>query len=64
MFAYLKFGISFILAFVGAKMILMMLGFHIPITLSLAVIVVTLAVSVAVSILFKKPEPVEAMEIA
>lgn len=64
MFAYLKFGISFILAFVGAKMILMMLGFHIPITLSLAVIVVTLAVSVAVSILFKKPEPVEAMELA
>ena len=35
MFAYLKFGISFILAFVGLKMILMMLGLHIPISLSL-----------------------------
>lgn len=56
MFAYLKFGISFILAFVGVKMILMMLGIHIPIALSLAVIVVTLAISVLLSVMLKKSE--------
>ena len=64
MFAYLKFGIALILAFVGAKMILMMLGFHIPISLSLAVIMVTLAVAVVVSLLFRKPETDELLETA
>ncbi len=62
MFAYLKFGISFILAFVGVKMILMMLGVHIPISLSLALIVVTLAVAVAVSLMLRKPEAAELPE--
>ncbi|MCE1225295.1 MAG: TerC family protein [Geobacteraceae bacterium] len=56
MFAYLKFGIALILAFVGAKMILMMLGIHIPIVLSLAVIMVTLAVAVIASLLLRKTE--------
>jgi tellurite resistance protein TerC len=51
MFAYLKFGISLILAFVGAKMILMMAGVHIPIGLSLAIIILTLSVSVLVSLI-------------
>ena len=64
MFAYLKFGIALILAFVGVKMILMMLGFHIPISLSLAVIMVTLAVAVVVSLLFRKPETDELLETA
>ncbi|WP_277057415.1 TerC family protein [Trichlorobacter lovleyi] len=64
MFAYLKFGIALILAFVGAKMILMMLGFHIPISLSLAVIVVTLALAVVASLLLRKPETVELPETA
>ncbi len=64
MFAYLKFGISFILAFVGVKMILMMLGVHIPISLSLALIVVTLAVAVAVSLMLRKPEAAELPETA
>jgi len=62
MFAYLKFGIAFILAFVGVKMILMMIGFHIPISLSLAMIVVTLAVAVVVSLLLRKPEADELLE--
>ena len=62
MFAYLKFGIAFILAFVGVKMILMMIGFHIPISLSLAMIVVTLAVAVVVSLLLRKPEEDELLE--
>lgn len=64
MFAYLKFGIALILAFVGVKMILMMLGFHIPISLSLAVIVVTLAIAVVASLLLRKPETDELLETA
>ena len=64
MFAYLKFGIALILAFVGVKMILMMLGFHIPISLSLAMIVVTLAIAVITSLLLRKPETDELLETA
>lgn len=52
MFAWLKYGISLILAFVGVKMILMMTGIHIPIVISLAVIATTLAASVVLSLLF------------
>lgn len=62
MFAYLKFGISFILAFVGVKMILMMGGIHIPITLSLLLIATTLAISIVISILFRKPQSEEMLE--
>ncbi len=64
MFVYLKFGIALILAFVGAKMILMMLGIHIPIALSLAVIMVTLAVAAVASLLLRKPETDELQETA
>lgn len=64
MFAYLKFGISLILAFVGLKMILMMTGIHIPIAASLAVIAVTLASSVLFSLLLRKPEEEEVPESA
>lgn len=56
MFAYLKFGIALILAFVGLKMILMMSGIHIPITLSLAMIGMTLLAAVALSLLLGKPD--------
>jgi tellurite resistance protein TerC len=51
MFIYLKFGISFILAFVGMKMIAGASGFPIPITVSLAIICITLAVAVVTSIM-------------
>lgn len=64
MFVYLKFGIALILAFVGAKMILMMLGVHIPIMLSLAVIMATLAVAVVASLLLRKPETDKQLETA
>lgn len=49
MFAYLKLGISFILAFVGVKMLLTDLC-HIPIFFSLGVIVGVLAISILASI--------------
>lgn len=62
MFAYLKFGIALILAFVGAKMILMMLGIHIPTSLSLAVIVVTLVLAVFASLLLRKQGSDELVE--
>lgn len=55
MFVYLKFGIALILAFVGAKMLLMMSGVHIPILLSLGVIVVTLGIAVVASLLWGRP---------
>lgn len=56
MFAFLKYGIALILAFVGLKMILMMQGLHIPILFSLSVILVTLVGAVLISIFFKKEE--------
>lgn len=55
LFAYLKYGIALILAFVGIKMILMMQGIHIPIAYSLTVILVTLVLSVIGSAVFRKP---------
>lgn len=62
MFAWLKYGISLILAFVGLKMILMMAGIHIPIALSLTMIATTLAASVALSLLFCKSKDNEVLE--
>ena len=62
MFVYLKYGISFILAFVGGKMIAGVSGFHIPITTSLAVIFTALALAVAASVLFGRNQPEEAVE--
>ncbi len=52
MFVYLKYGISFILLFVGCKMLAGVSGFHIPVTVSLAVIAVSLALAVVASLLF------------
>ncbi len=54
MFMYLKYGISFILGFVGIKMILIMLGVHIPVALSLGIIVLSLLVAVVASLLAAK----------
>lgn len=54
MFIYLKYGISFILGFVGIKMILIMLGIHIPIAVSLGTIVLSLLVAVVASLLVAK----------
>lgn len=56
MFWCLKYAISFILAFVGGKMIAGELGFHIPIDLSLAVIAVSLSLAIALSVALEKQE--------
>ena len=50
MFWCLKYAISFILAFVGGKMIAGELGFHLPIDLSLTVIAASLSLAVAFSV--------------
>ena len=55
MFVYLKLGISFILAFVGAKMLLADI-YPIPIYFSLGVIVGVLAISIVTSITIGKKE--------
>ena len=54
MFVYLKFGISFILAFVGVKMLAGVSGFHIPVAISLTVIFLALAAAVVASVLAQR----------
>jgi len=54
LFVYLKFGVSFILLFVGIKMIAAVSGYPIPITVSLAVILTTLVVAIVASLVFGK----------
>lgn len=54
MFAYLKLGVSFILAFVGLKMFLTHTSFAIPTQFSLGVIFGVIVISVVTSILFGK----------
>lgn len=54
MFAYLKLGVSVILAFVGVKMLLAHTAYSIPILFSLGVILGVLIISVLTSILFAK----------
>ena len=54
MFVYLKLGISFILAFVGGKMIATAVGVHIPIHISLAVIFASLTLAVVASLTIGK----------
>jgi tellurite resistance protein TerC len=62
MFAYLKYGISFILLFVGGKMIAGVSGFHIPITVSLSVIFASLGIAVLASVIIDRRQTPEALE--
>lgn len=50
-FVYLKYGLAFILIFVGLKMVAVDF-FHVPIFVSLGVIVLTLAVTIAASLMY------------
>lgn len=54
MFAYLKLGVSFILAYVGVKMLLSSSDYAIPLPVSLGVIFGVLSISIAASIMFAK----------
>ncbi len=55
LFRYLKYGISFILLFIGVKMLISEF-FHIPVQISLIVIIATLAISVFASVVIKEEE--------
>lgn len=58
LFRYLKFGISFILLFIGVKMLIS--GWvHIPVQASLLVIMGTLIVSILASVIIKEEEEVD-----
>lgn len=54
MFAYLKLGVSFILAFVGVKMLLAHTQYNVSIQFSLGVILGVLAISVIASVMFSR----------
>jgi tellurite resistance protein TerC len=56
MFAYLKLGVSFILAFVGIKMLLSHSAYAVPLNFSLGVIFGVLTLSITASILFGKTD--------
>lgn len=62
MFAYLKIGVSGILAYVGVKMIAGVSGFHIPIGISLSLILAILVLAVAASILLERVRRLQAPE--
>jgi tellurite resistance protein TerC len=55
-FRYLKTGLSFILGFVGVKMIIGIIDIQIPILVSLGVIVIVLTVSIVASIIVQRRE--------
>lgn len=58
-FYLLQKGLSFILIFIGAKMLLEIINVHVPITISFTVIIVTLTGSIIMSLLIPKAEAVK-----
>lgn len=59
LFHYLKYGLSFVLSFVGIKMLLSHTAYEIPTPVSLGVIVATLAFSILLSVVRPKKETLE-----
>ena len=53
-FHYLRIGLAIVLTFIGAKMLLVAVGLHIPIWISLVFVAVVLLGSVAASLLFTR----------
>jgi tellurite resistance protein TerC len=49
-FRYLKVGLSIVLGFIGAKMLALPFGYHLPIAISLSVVLGVIALSVAASL--------------
>ena len=58
-FVYLRYGLAFVLTFVGVKMLIEFLDVHIPVLASLGVIISALAVSIIVSLLSPKSKDPE-----
>ena len=62
-FVYLRYGLAFVLTFVGVKMLVEYFDIHIPILLSLGIIIGALAVSIVASLLSpKSKDPEEEVE--
>ena len=55
-FRYLRYGLAIVLTFIGIKMLIVAIGFHIPIWFSLAFVATVLLGSVAASLLFPASE--------
>jgi hypothetical protein len=53
-FHYLKMGLAIVLTFIGAKMLVVAVGIHIPIWISLVFVAVVLLSSVAASLIWAK----------
>lgn len=56
-FRYLKLGLAVVLAFIGAKMLALPFGFHMPIAISLSVVLGVITISVIASLML--PDKVE-----
>lgn len=56
MFHYLAYGLSAILVFIGIKMIIAQLGYHIPTVIALGTVAAILIISIVISIMFKPAE--------
>jgi tellurite resistance protein TerC len=50
-FRYLKLGLSIVLGFIGCKMLVLPLGYHVPIAISLSVVLGVIALSVIASLM-------------
>ena len=50
-FQYIKYALSFILCYIGVKMIMNIYGFHIPVLISLSVIITAVGVSIIFSLM-------------
>jgi tellurite resistance protein TerC len=55
-FHYLKLGLSGVLVFIGAKMLVTAFGYHVPVGISLGVVAAMLGISVVASLLFPKDD--------
>lgn len=62
-FVYLRYGLAFVLTFVGVKMLLLIWHIHVPILLSLGVIITALGVSIIVSLMSPKAKEAEQKKI-
>ncbi|HKR21056.1 MAG TPA: hypothetical protein VJS17_00625, partial [Pyrinomonadaceae bacterium] len=56
-FRFLRVGLAIVLTFIGVKMLVTAVGFHIPIQISLIFVALVLAGSIVVSLLFPSDQP-------
>jgi tellurite resistance protein TerC len=62
-FKYVKYGVAVILIFTGIKLLVLVLGIHIPVALSVGIIFTILIISIIISIMLKKREEITISEL-